>query len=482
MIWRIARKEFTETIRDGRFILTGVIVFILFITAIGVGAQRYAADQAMREAATSNERDLWLNQGQKGPHAAGHYGVYAFKPATPLAFFDPGYNDYTGTLQYLEAHLENQASFKPAADGTALQRFGDLSGAMVLQMLIPLLIFLLCFGMIAGEREDGTLRQLMSIGVQKTKLIWGKAAGASLALGLVVLPCALIGGILAGIFIEIDDPHIMIDFPKKLIVIILTYLAFYISLTAIALSVSIRAKSSAAALTTLLGLWIVTALLVPRVATDVSKALYDVPSSFELAEAVQIGRDKGPHAHEPNHPNHQAFIKKVLDEYKVDKIEDLPVSFIGLALEEDERVGAEVFDSTYGLVRRTFAKQNSVHQVFGLFSPFVAVKTLSTALSGTDINYSNDFSEAAEGYRRQMVKILNEDIKKNAIGLSKYASEWGYKGDNSLWEKVPPFDYDPPPLSTVISQNILPFFVLIVWLFGSLWFLSVSARRVQVQF
>ncbi len=479
MIWIIARKEFTETVRDGRFLLTGFVVFFLFISAIGVGAIRYTEDQAMRQDATAEERELWLNQGKKGPHAAGHYGVYAFKPATPLAFFDPGYNDYTGTLQYLEAHRENQASFKPATDGTALQRFGDLSGAMVLQLLIPLLIFLLCFGMVTGEREDGTLRQLMSIGVARSKLIWGKAAGAGLALSAVVLPCVLIGAVLAAVFIKVDDPHLMIGFPTKLVVITLVYVVFFITLTAIALSVSIRAKSSAAALTTLLAFWIVTALLVPRIASDLSKVIYDLPSSFELAEAVQKGRAEGPHAHSPNHPNHKAFKKKMLEKYNVERVEDLPFSFLGLALEEDEKVGYEVFDRTYGHVRRTFVKQNQLHEIFGLLSPFIAVKTLSNAIAGTDVYHSNDFSKSAEAYRRQMVTILNEDIKKKAVGMSKYESTWGYKANKSLWEQIPPFDYDPPPLATVLGHNKLPIFILIIWLVGSLALLSYSARRVK---
>ncbi len=482
MIWRIAQKELLETIRDGRFVWTGVVVFVLFITAIGVGAQRYSEDRALRQVAEQEDRELWLNQGDKGPHSAGHYGVYAFKPATPLAFFDPGFNDYTGTLQYLEAHRENQASYKPATDATALQRFGDLSGAMVLQLLTPLLIFLLCFGMIAGEREDGTLRQLMSMGVPKMKLVWGKAAGAGLALGVVLIPCIFVSAVLAALFIQGDgDPHTMVDFPAKLAVIVLVYLVFFASLAALALSVSIRARSSAAALTALIGFWIVAGLLIPRMSADVSKLMYDTPSAFELADTIQKGREAGPRAHEPNHPNHIAFKKKVLEEYGVDDVDDLPFSFVGLAFQADEELGFKVFDETFGGIRRTFEKQNRVRQFFGLFSPFVAVKTLSSALSGTDVHYANDFSKAGESYRRNMVTILNEDIKQNATGMTQYSAEWGYRANKSLWEKVPPFDFDPPGIQTILGRNMFSIFVLFLWLTGGFGLLYMSAKRVDSQ-
>jgi len=480
MIWHIARKELTEIIRDGRFLWTALIIMLLLFVALGVGAQRYGEDKNLREAATSETRAQWLNQGDKGPHTAGHYGVYAFKPATPLALFDPGYNDYTGTIQYLEAHKENQASYKPAADATALQRFGDLSGAMVLQMLVPLLIILLCFGMISGEREDGTLRQLLSIGVARGKLIGGKASGAALALGLVILPAILAGGVIAALMTGENDVHEMIDFKSKMALLFLCYAIFFAIFVFLSLSVSIVAKSSGAALTALVGFWIVAGLLIPRVATDLGKRVYPTPSALEVATMVEKGRDAGPHAHEPNHPNYIAFREEVLKKYGVSRIEELPYSFIGLALERDEEVGFRVFDQTYGKVRAAFEKQDRVQQVFALLSPFVAIKSLSAALSGTDVAFSNDFSQAAENYRRNMVRILNEDIKQNAKGMSNYSAEWGYKAGDDLWSKVPEFDFDPPGLGTILQRNALSLGILLAWLLGSLWLLLFLSRRMKI--
>jgi ABC-2 type transport system permease protein len=480
MLWHVARKEFTEITRDGRFLWTSLIIVVLLFISLGVGAQRYTEDRNLRVAAASEDRASWLAQGAKGPHTAGHYGVYAFKPATPLALFDPGYNDYTGTIQYLEAHKENQASYKPAADATALQRFGNLSGAMVLQLLVPLLIVLLCFAMVSGEREDGTLRQLMSIGVPRRTLIWGKAAGAAMALGAVLLPAILLGGLAAGFLTGQNDVHEMIDFPAKLIVLGVAYLAFFVILVSLSLSVSIVAKSSGASLTILIGFWIVCGLLMPRLAADLSKAAYDTPSAFEVAAAIEKGRDAGPHAHEPNHPNNIAFKQKVLAQYRVSRIEDLPFSFIGLALQADEELGFKVFDQNYGGVRRTFEAQNRVHQVFSVLSPFVAIKTLSAGLSGTDVAFANDFSQAGEGYRRNMVRILNEDIMTGAKGMTNYSAEWGYRANQDLWKKVPAFDYDPPGIGVILQRNLLSLLVLAGWLVGSLLLLNRLARAAKI--
>jgi ABC-2 type transport system permease protein len=480
MIWHVARKEFIEITRDGRFLWTGAIIVVLLLAALGIGAQRYVEDRNLRTVAAAEVREQWLNQGEKTPHSAAHYGVYAFKPATPLALFDPGYNDYTGAIQYLEAHKENQAGFRPAADATAMQRFGNLSGAMVLQLLVPLLIILLCFGLISGEREDGTLRQLLSIGVPRRTLVWGKAIGAAIALGLVLIPGLLLGGVLAGTLTGVNEPHEMLQFPAKLLVLGLCYLMFFAVFVAVSIAVSITSRSSGGALTTLIGFWILAGLLIPRIGADVSKAVYKTPSAFQVAAAIDKDRDKGVHVHEPHHPNYLAFRDRTLKKYGVERVEDLPVSFYGIALKEDEEWGYKVADHHYGSIRRLFEKQDRVHQLFSLLSPFLAIKKLSAGLSGTDVAFANDFSQAAEGYRRKMMSIINDDVIANDTGTSIYASELGYRSDKSLWEKVPPLEVDMPTLATILQRNTVSLLVLLGWLIGSFTLLNLLAKRAKV--
>lgn len=69
--------------------------------------------------------------------------------------------------------------FRPVEDATPFVRFGELTAATMLQVLWPLLIILLGYNAFAGEREGGTLRQLLRLGISKTQLTLGKAQGAS---------------------------------------------------------------------------------------------------------------------------------------------------------------------------------------------------------------------------------------------------------------------------------------------------------------
>ena len=196
MTFSIARKEFQDTWRDGRFRWAAAIVLVLLGVAFLLARQQVEHQRKEREDATRMERDNWLNQGQKNAHAAAHYGVYVFKPVAPLSVFDRGLQPFVGNTVYLEAHRQNQAAFLPAQDATSMRRFGDLTAAACLQLLVPLLIILLAFGTLAGERESGTLRQVLSLGVRPTSLVFGKALGLGGALALLLLPVA-VGGIYA---------------------------------------------------------------------------------------------------------------------------------------------------------------------------------------------------------------------------------------------------------------------------------------------
>ncbi len=133
MITAIARKEFTEIVRDGRFKWTAAIMVLLLVTAMLAGYQKYSAAVRIQQIAQGDTNQQWLDQGDKNPHSAAHYGNYAFKPAGPLSYFDNGISNYTGTAVFMEAHRQNFAIGRPASDQSAIARFGDLSGAMILQ-------------------------------------------------------------------------------------------------------------------------------------------------------------------------------------------------------------------------------------------------------------------------------------------------------------------------------------------------------------
>jgi ABC-2 type transport system permease protein len=62
MITRIARKEFTEMSRDGRFRLAALMVFSLLLVSLLTGWKRYRDIKTQHELAQRETRDRWLQQ------------------------------------------------------------------------------------------------------------------------------------------------------------------------------------------------------------------------------------------------------------------------------------------------------------------------------------------------------------------------------------------------------------------------------------
>lgn len=466
MITTIARKEMIETWRDGRFRLAAAVVFTLLAGALLLGWRQYSDLRAQHEFAQQATRQQWLGQGKKNPHSAAHYGVYAFKPKVPLSLVDRGTDPYTGQAVWLEAHKMNEFRYRAAQDATAVQRFGELTGATVLQLLIPLLIVLLTFNAFAGEREMGTLRQLLSLGVKPSTLAAGKALGIAGALAALLVPAAAIGA--AALLLSSGATELGATVPR-FAGMTLSYLLYFAAFLGISLAVSAWAKTSRAALLVLLGFWMFNGLVAPRAASDLAKSLYPTPSAFQFTKGIQDAMA------EPDGSRDKALVARLLKEYKVEKVEDLPVNLAGIRLQDGEEHGNEIYDQAFGKLWDTYGRQESVHRWLGLAAPALAVRSASMAFAGTDFSQHSHFARAAEEYRRRIQRVMNDDIARNT------PKEGGpYLAEAALWKKVPAFEYTAPDAGWVFSHQSLGLVILLAWCGVAAALAVWSARRVEV--
>lgn len=471
MISTIARKEFTEIVRDGRFRWAAGIVLVLLVAALVMGWQHFREVQKQQQAAQVLDREVWLAQGERNPHSAAHFGRYAFKPSPPLSFVDSGINAYTGVAIWMEAHYQNSARFRPIEDATTAGRFGELTAAIVLQLLVPLLVVLLAFALFAGEREAGTLRQLLSLGVRPRDLAAGKALGVAGALLLLLVPATLIG-VAALTFASTPDG--MSASVGRFLLLAVSYLLYFGAFLGVAIAVSAWVRSARVALVALLAFWIMGSLVVPRVAADVSERAYPAPSRTEFWRDVNREMREGIDGHNPSDRRREELRQRVLAQYSVSRIEDLPVNFSGIALQAGEEYGNQVFDRHYARLWQTYASQNRVHDALALVSPLLAIRSVSMGVAGTDWAQHQRFAEAAETYRRDLQRQLNGDLANNSRTGQTYLANAG------LWEQAPPFDYAPPGLGWIMRHHAWSLALLVLWFTVASALAYVSVRRIKV--
>lgn len=471
MVRYIAQKEVREALRDGRFRLAFATVFALLVVAGLVGWHAWQREAAVRREAQAEDRRIWQTQGPVNPHSAAHFGRYISKPASPVAFVDRGLDPYLGEAARLEAHTQTPNRHRPIDDAPALARFGELTAATVLQLLVPLLIVLLTYGAFAEERERGTLRHVLSLGVSPRALAAGKALGLGASLLVLLVPVALLG---AGVLLLGPDGRLSLP---RLLLLSLAYLAYFTAFAALGVAISARARSARAALATLLAFWVVNGLLMPRLAADAASRVYPLPSTEAFFDRLTTDMRKGLDGHDPTDARVEALKQRVLAQYQVTRVEDLPINFDGLALQESEEHGNPVLDHHYGHLWMQYARQERVQQALSVVgAPLLALRSVSMALAGTDLAAHRHFTEQAEQYRRRFVRELNLHMAEHSRH-----GDWDWKADASLYATMADFSYTPPSLRAVGLQAWPAAALLSLWMLGACGVAALAVRRLPVE-
>lgn len=438
MTLRIAWRDVIEFVRTGRLYWAGGLVLVLAVAALAVGWQRQVESRSERARAQALDYNDWLAQPERHPHDAAHQGMHVFKPETALSIVDPGIGPYVGSTLWLKAHRQTEVKFRPAQDATGVLRFGSLSAAWVVQMLGPLLVIVLGFGAISGEREHGTLRQVLSLGVSPRSLLWGKALALAASLGAVLVPAAVVASVAV---IASAEPGTRLDAVIRLIALAVAhgvYLAIFVFLV---LAVSALAPSSRVALVALLGAWITISLVAPRMIADLSRSW--IPSESRRAFNRNLDAALGT-------ATQRAWTAQFGTGTPFGS--EVPLSQWGKGLEVHDRAGYDVMDRHFGALWDSYAGQQAAQEWTGLVIPTVAIRAFSMAVAGTDFDEHRAFSTAAEAHRRRMQDVISRDLIAHADGHGE--QHFSYRAARDLWAQVPGFTYRPASALATVTRNL----------------------------
>jgi ABC-2 type transport system permease protein len=455
--------------REGR--LPGVLLLVVLLGALSatLSIQRAAESERDRIAAEATDRETFANQGARNPHSVAHFSRFAFRPLAPIAALDPGIGPYAGVAIWMEAHYQDPANLRAAEDRVELGRLADLSPAWLLQVLLPLLIIALAFDAFAGERERGTLPLLLGSGANARTLLLGKALALAVVFGAPLLLLATAQ--LPSAWARADAAG---DVVARLVAWLAGHALYLGAWIALALAVSLRVSRTRTALVALLAAWTLATLIAPRLAIGVAETMAPVPTAGEFSAAIHRDLREGIDGHDPADARREAFKQQVLEEYGVERVEDLPVSFAGLALQEGERYGHIVFDRHFGALADAYRAQERWRRVGVLAGPLPALQQVSMAAAGTDIAHHVDFMAQAEARRRLIVGTLDQDLIRHGAG-----QDMAYMADEALWARIPEFDYALPAYATLAARQRLDWLLLVAWLLLATWLARRSAARME---
>lgn len=483
IIQTIAKKECKESWLNGSLRIFALVVFTFFVVSLVLGAIEYLNISKEKNKAAKRVRQQWLEQGVKNPHGAGHYGMLTFRPVEPLNILEKGMNAYVGQWIYLETHNRNDAEKKPIKDLTTLTRFGDFTPAFLFQFIAPLLIILLSYASVSREREENTLRLLLSQQVSSFQFIMGKCLGNVYKILLVFLPLFFCSCIVVFYLANHRDYSVSAHF-----IMCVFYLIYLLIFLVVSIIVSIHSRSSKQSLLLLFVVWITTCAFLPRFSSSLSEKINSTPSSFDLKINYEIRQGNkyvyGYKAFGRFATTYSAIEKKLMKEYHVSSADSLPVNVFGFAIEETEEEGQRLFEKSYGSIHTIFQKQNETHRFAAIASPLAAIRFLSMGLSHSDMEEQINFTEQSEKYRRKLMKTLNMDIayhsKIKRYNVNKRAGDSRYERGQDLWSSIPDFTYTPLPLGRIIRNHVPDLLILTAWLSVTFLVLCLISRHLKL--
>jgi len=383
----IAKQFFINAFKTKAvFLLLGIIIVLLFYAAYS-GVSYYKQNH-FRTEHQEMARASWEANPDKHPHRMAHFGTFAFRLKHPLSMFDFGIESFTGNAVFLEAHKNHTANFSEASFSTGLLRFGELSMAMILQTILPLLIFFMGYSAVVADRENGTLKILLTQGANWKEILLGRSMGLIGIALLMSLPF-MIGITLVLIFYG----DIALDEWLRLGIITMTYLFFIFILCFVSIVISSGSRSSKNALIKLLGIWLMMVVLIPKVSQAIGSYVYQSPSKLAFNAEIEEEVIQHGDSHNPDDPHYSALKDSVLKVHKVKDVTDLPFNYGGLVMQRGEKITSNIYNKHHKRLLNQYRKQNQLTRWLALVNPYIAIKNLSMAICGTDFESYINFQQ-----------------------------------------------------------------------------------------
>lgn len=476
IIFLIAKQFWRNTFKAKAIYFLLTVFAVLLVYAAYNGYKYYTVQNGIRSTYQKVARKSWENNPDKHPHRMAHFGSFAFRVKHKLSMFDFGMESFTGNAVFLEAHKQNTVNFSEAGFSTGLLRFGEISMAMLLQIILPLIIFFLGFGAIASEKENGTLKLLLNQGASWKEIIIGKSlALMSIAL-LFYIPAVLAMVIqlciTGNVFAEADEF-------VRAIGLAAAYTIFLWVICVMAVTVSALSTTAKEALLKLLGIWLLFAILLPKTMQAAGSYFFPSPSKFEFEMAVEKDLIKEGDSHNPDDPHFKAVKDSLLRTYKIDSVQQLPFNYAGYLNMVSEQLSTEIYNRHLSALNQTFRKQNNFSRLASFINPVNAVKDFSMAYAGTDFAAYTHFRQQAEAYRYKLAQAMNSLQKDYISNKKQLETDEPYTVSHNHWAGFPDFEYRFLGISSVFKTSLVSLAALALWLFLSLLFISVVSKKAK---
>lgn len=413
MFWFVVRNEWRLLLADR----TLWLVSALFLCLIGYGLYNGIVQVSVKDHAVADifkeqekkQQDLMdqhrrimsgaeipdpfanpVDPASMGGAFGARHAVMPSKPLSPLAL---GQSDLFPSYFRVTYHSKVHFIHNNDIENPWHLLSGHFDLAFVIIYLFPLLIFALSYNLLAAEREQGTLRMLLSQPLTLPVLVLGKVSVRALALlGFAVLAPV-------SVLLALDAGSLLGGGVSSLLLwaaMVVAYGLFWFSL---AVAVNTLGRSSSANAMILISSWVVLVLIVPVVLNLLITLASPVPSRTELATQTRVITIDGLNR----------YANLLSADYRYTGKPELLLPKNGrIDVPERRRahylIQKDVDDDIQGILDEfdvQIARQQELVGRYGMLSPAIVAYEGMTALSGTGPRRYAHFMDQVDGFHRK---------------------------------------------------------------------------------
>jgi ABC-type transport system involved in multi-copper enzyme maturation permease subunit len=268
----IIRREFLERIRSLQFTVLLVLTVVLFagnglvFTAANAAKTETYQKQAASRGQSQSTRVTWL-----------------LRRPNPLLFIAEG-GDGGRAMNYTLMPKGTFFATQPNPRTLKLPVVPPLDWSFIIGALFSLYVILFGYNAVSGEKEDGTLRLVLSNPVGRVRLLTAKYVSIVSAAAAALLAGALVDLAIVAVL----APQVLTASGLSRIVLVLVMALAYVSLfTFLSLLVSALIHGSSLVLLTLLAVWVLFSVVIPSTASVLMEKLSSAPREIQAARMLQ---------------------------------------------------------------------------------------------------------------------------------------------------------------------------------------------------
>jgi ABC-type transport system involved in multi-copper enzyme maturation permease subunit len=287
MLWMIIRKEMLAYVTSLRFVLTLLLITVVFIISGLVFVGKYE-QEVESYGNTSNENLSGLEKASKNLSNVPNYTQVIRKQPKITQLCCEGFEkSIPNTFRMSAFSVQNPEIV--ARSNFLFPRFADIDWAFIISFILSFVAFLMTFDSFSAERERGTLKLLMSNPVSRDKVILGKYIS-----GVLTLMIPLVVGLLLNLIIMSFSGLSFINTVQwtKVLAFIgvsILYLSVFILF---GMLVSSRSAKSSSSIVILLFVWVIVVMVIPSVGGVLAEKFAKTPARSEVERQINEAGDE----------------------------------------------------------------------------------------------------------------------------------------------------------------------------------------------